>query len=72
VEEATLTIGEIARSVVRRLQMIDVAKRAGFSLDEAASLFAAGTDRAPAATQLRALAEQKLPEGAFAHTDLRT
>jgi MerR family transcriptional regulator, redox-sensitive transcriptional activator SoxR len=94
VEDATLTIGEIARragmktsairfyesvgvlpepervggqrryneAMVRRLQMIDVAKRAGFSLDEAASLFAAGTERAPAATQLRALAEQKLPE----------
>jgi MerR family redox-sensitive transcriptional activator SoxR len=93
-DEATLTIGEVARraglktsairyyqsvgvlpepertagqrryreDVVRRLEMIDVAKRAGFSLDEAASLFAAGTDRAPASTQLRALAEQKLPE----------
>jgi len=48
--------------VLRRLEMIDVAKRAGFSLQEAASLFAAGTDRAPAAEQLRALAEDKLPE----------
>jgi MerR family redox-sensitive transcriptional activator SoxR len=94
VEEATLTIGEVARraglktsairfyesvgvlpepervggqrrypaTVVRRLEMIDVAKRAGFSLDEAAALLSAGTDRAPAAAQLRELAQQKLPE----------
>jgi MerR family redox-sensitive transcriptional activator SoxR len=93
-EEATLTIGEVARraglktsairyyelvgvlpepervsgqrrygeEVVRRLEMIDVAKRAGFSLEEAAALFAAGTERAPAGTQLRTLAERKLPD----------
>lgn len=93
-DEATLTIGQVARrtglktsairfyesvgvlpepervsgqrryseSVVRRLEMIDVAKRAGFSLDETASLFAAGSERAPEGSHLRALAEQKLPE----------
>jgi MerR family redox-sensitive transcriptional activator SoxR len=93
-EEATLTIGEVARrsglrpsairyyeavgvlpepdrvsgrrryreEAVRRLEMIDVAKRAGFSLEEAAALFAAGSARAPAGAQLRTLAQRKLPD----------
>ena len=44
---------------VRRLQILDVAKRAGFSLDEARVLL---VDDHPAHEQLRALATRKLPE----------
>ena len=51
-----------SEDVLRRLEMIDVAKRAGFSLEDTASLLAAGTEKAPASSTLRALAEQKLPE----------
>ena len=47
---------------LRRLQVIDVAKRAGFSLDEARVLLATGRDAPPAHAQLRELAERKLPE----------
>ena len=47
---------------LRRLQVIDVAKRAGFSLDEARVLLATGHDAPPAHAQLRELAERKLPE----------
>jgi MerR family redox-sensitive transcriptional activator SoxR len=46
--------------VLRRLTIVDVAQRAGFSLAEIAELFAAAD--APAFEQLRALAERKLPE----------
>jgi MerR family transcriptional regulator, redox-sensitive transcriptional activator SoxR len=45
--------------VLRRLAIVDVAQRAGFSLEEIAELFAAAD--APAFEQLRALAERKLP-----------
>jgi MerR family redox-sensitive transcriptional activator SoxR len=94
VQEATLTIGELARraglrtsairyyesvgllpeppresghrrygaDTVRRLQVIEVAKRAGFSLDEARVLLATGDGGPPAHAQLRELAERKLPE----------
>ena len=93
-QEATLTIGELARraglrtsairyyesvgllpeppresghrrygaDTVRRLQVIEVAKRAGFSLDEARVLLATGNGGPPAHAQLRELAERKLPE----------
>jgi len=47
---------------LRRLQVIDVAKRAGFSLDEARVLLATGHGGPPAHAQLRELAERKLPE----------
>jgi MerR family transcriptional regulator, redox-sensitive transcriptional activator SoxR len=46
--------------VLRRLAIVDVAQRAGFSLEETAELFAAAD--APAFERLRALAERKLPE----------
>jgi MerR family transcriptional regulator, redox-sensitive transcriptional activator SoxR len=93
-QEATLTIGQVARQAglktsairyyesvgllpeppresgqrrydgdtLRRLQVIDVAKRAGFSLDEARVLLATGNGGPPAHAQLRDLAERKLPE----------
>lgn len=47
---------------VRRLQVIDVAKRAGFSLDEARVLLANSEQGTPAHQQLRELAQRKLPE----------
>jgi MerR family redox-sensitive transcriptional activator SoxR len=47
---------------LRRLQVIDVAKRAGFTLDEAAVLLATDGSGSPAHAQLRELAERKLPE----------
>lgn len=47
---------------VRRLGVIDVAKRAGFTLDDARVLLAAGDDGAPAHKQVRQLAQRKLPE----------
>jgi MerR family transcriptional regulator, redox-sensitive transcriptional activator SoxR len=47
---------------VRRLGIIDVAKQAGFSLDEVRALLAATDGGAPAHEQLRALAARKLPE----------
>jgi MerR family transcriptional regulator, redox-sensitive transcriptional activator SoxR len=94
VDEATLTIGQVARQAglktsairyyeavgllpeprresgqrrygdetLRRLRVIDVAKRAGFSLDEARVLLATGDAGPPAHAQLRELAERKLPE----------
>jgi MerR family transcriptional regulator, redox-sensitive transcriptional activator SoxR len=94
VDEATLTIGQVARqaglktsairyyesvgllpaprresgqrrygdATLRRLRVIDVAKRAGFSLDEARVLLATGNGGPPAHAQLRDLAERKLPE----------
>jgi len=93
-DEATLTIGEVAHRAglktsairyyesvgvlpkparmsgqrrygavtLRRLQVIDVAKRAGFSLQEARVLLATDETGAPAHEQVRELARHKLPE----------
>ncbi len=47
---------------VRRLAVIDVAKRAGFTLDEARALLAAEDGGGPAHERLRDLAQRKLPE----------
>jgi MerR family redox-sensitive transcriptional activator SoxR len=47
---------------LRRLQVIDVAKRAGFTLEEAAVLLATDGRGNPAHAQLRELAVRKLPE----------
>jgi DNA-binding transcriptional MerR regulator len=48
--------------VVRRLEVIDIAKQAGFSLDEIRLLLDASDAGEPSHAQLRALAEHKLPE----------
>lgn len=47
---------------VRRLGVIDVAKQAGFSLDEIRTLLTSIDQGAPAHQQLQALATPKLPE----------
>jgi MerR family transcriptional regulator, redox-sensitive transcriptional activator SoxR len=47
---------------VQRLQVIDVAKRAGFSLEDARVLLATDDSGAPAYEQVRELAQRKLPE----------
>lgn len=47
---------------VRRLRVIDIAKRAGFTLDDARTLLATQDDGAPAHEQIRELAQRKLPE----------
>lgn len=47
-------------STLRRLAVIDVAQRAGLSLDEIRDLLEIGTD--PVSERLRQLAERKLPE----------
>jgi MerR family transcriptional regulator, redox-sensitive transcriptional activator SoxR len=47
---------------VRRLEVLDVAKRAGFSLAEATVLLQAAEAGTPAFESLRELAERKLPE----------
>lgn len=47
---------------VRRLAVIDVAKRAGFTLDEARALLATEQGGAPAHERIRDLAQRKLPE----------
>jgi MerR family redox-sensitive transcriptional activator SoxR len=47
---------------VERLHVIDVAKRAGFSLDDARVLLATADDGTPASAQIRELAQRKLPE----------
>ncbi len=47
-------------SVLRRMTVIDVAQRAGLSLDEIRELVVAGSE--PVSDQLRELAERKLPE----------
>ena len=47
--------------VLRRLAIIDVAQRAGFSLGEIRELLAATAGREPAYESLRPLAERKLP-----------
>jgi len=48
--------------VVRRLGVIDVAKQAGFSLEEVRALLDSIDGGAPAHEELRALAARKLPE----------
>ena len=47
---------------VRRMEVLDVAKRAGFSLDDARVLLQSGDAGAPAFESLRELATRKLPE----------
>ena len=47
---------------LRRLQVIDIAKRAGFSLDDARLLLEAGDAGEPTDAELRALAERKLAD----------
>ena len=47
---------------VRRLEVLDVAKRAGFSLDEARLLLQSADAGTPAFESVRALAARKLPE----------
>jgi MerR family transcriptional regulator, redox-sensitive transcriptional activator SoxR len=47
---------------VRRLEVLEVAKRAGFSLDEAAVLLRSAEAGTPAFESLRELAARKLPE----------
>jgi MerR family redox-sensitive transcriptional activator SoxR len=47
---------------VRRMEVLDVAKRAGFSLDEARVLLQSADAGTPAFESLRALATRKLPE----------
>jgi DNA-binding transcriptional MerR regulator len=47
---------------VRRLEVLDVAKRAGFSLDEARVLLETAQAGTPAFEALRALAAHKLPD----------
>lgn len=47
---------------LRRLQAIQIAKRAGFSLTEVRALLTSIDEGAPAHQQLRALAARKLPE----------
>jgi MerR family transcriptional regulator, redox-sensitive transcriptional activator SoxR len=47
---------------VRRLEMIAVAKQAGFSLSEVGVLLTSVDEGAPAHEQLQALASRKLPE----------
>jgi MerR family redox-sensitive transcriptional activator SoxR len=49
-------------ATIRRLQVIDVAKRAGFSLDDARVLLAADDGDGSAHEQLHDLAQRKLPE----------
>jgi MerR family redox-sensitive transcriptional activator SoxR len=47
---------------VRQLGVIDVAKRAGFTLDDARALLATSADGGPAHEEIRDLANRKLPE----------
>jgi DNA-binding transcriptional MerR regulator len=47
---------------VRRLQVLEVAKRAGFSLDEARVLLSSADAGAPAYEAVRTLAQRRLPE----------
>jgi MerR family redox-sensitive transcriptional activator SoxR len=49
-------------AAVRRLQVIDIAKRAGFTLEEIRLLLEADDGDSPAHERLAALAERKLPE----------
>jgi MerR family transcriptional regulator, redox-sensitive transcriptional activator SoxR len=48
--------------IVRRLELIAVAKEAGFTLDEVRTLLESADRGDPAHRQLRVLAERKLPE----------
>jgi MerR family redox-sensitive transcriptional activator SoxR len=48
--------------VLRRLSVLEVAKQAGFSLEEIRLLFDATDGGTPAHTQLKRLAQRKLPE----------
>jgi MerR family redox-sensitive transcriptional activator SoxR len=48
--------------VLHRLAIIDVAQRAGLTLDEIRDLTGPHADREDAGARIRALAEQKLPE----------
>ncbi len=48
--------------IVQRLGIIDVAKRAGFSLEEIGALLASVDEGIPAHEQLQVLAASKLPE----------
>jgi len=47
---------------VQRLRIIDVAKQAGFSLEEVRTLLTSTDEGAPAHQELQALASRKLPE----------
>lgn len=49
-------------NTVRRLGVIDIAKQAGFSLDEVRALLDSIDQGAPAHEELQALATRKLPE----------
>jgi len=49
-------------AAVRRMEVLDIAKRAGFSLDEARVLLQGADAGTPAFESLRALATRKLPE----------
>jgi MerR family transcriptional regulator, redox-sensitive transcriptional activator SoxR len=48
--------------ILRRLSVLEVAKHAGFSLEEIRLLFEATDGGAPAHAQLKQLAQRKLPE----------
>ena len=48
--------------VLRRLAIIDVAQRAGFSLDEVRELLGGASGAGPAYESVRGLADRKLPE----------
>src|SRR5438132_13363499 len=50
------------KQTIRQLQVIDVAKRAGFSLEEARVILIADREGSPAYAQLRELAQRKLPQ----------
>jgi len=49
-------------TILRRLSVLDVAKQAGFSLDEIRLLFDATEGGTPAHAQLKELATRKIPE----------
>jgi DNA-binding transcriptional MerR regulator len=51
-----------AVDVLRRLAIVDVAQRAGFTLDEIRELLGGASGGGPARDSVRALAERKLPE----------
>jgi len=50
------------QETVQRLGVIDIAKRAGFTLDDARALLATGGEGGPAHDRIRDLAQRKLPE----------
>lgn len=51
-----------SEETVQRLEIIDVAKQAGFSLEEVGALLTSIDEGTPAHEQLQALAARKLPE----------